>query len=93
MLRDKFKLADIITSRDTIMQFLISKGIDNKTAFHIMEDVRKGIKYAKGVPRNIKEEYLPELTTHNVPSWYIASCEKIKYLFPKAHATAYVMMS
>ncbi|GHU34903.1 hypothetical protein FACS1894166_12870 [Bacilli bacterium] len=49
------------------MQYLIDHGIDNATAFHIMEDVRKGIKYAKGAPRNVKEQYLPELREHKIP--------------------------
>jgi DNA polymerase-3 subunit alpha (Gram-positive type) len=66
-MKDKFKLSDIITSRDTIMQYLISKGIDNGTAFHVMEDVRKGIKYTKDKPSNIKSEYLPTLEQHGVP--------------------------
>ena len=73
------------------MNFLILKGIDPKLSFKIMEDVRKG-KVAAGKCKDwdkIKED----LITNGVPEWYVGSCEKIKYMFPKAHAVAYVMMA
>jgi len=72
-----------IGCRDDIMLTLKSKGIDERTAFKISESVRKG----DGLPKGAEEEML----NHDVPVWYIESCNKIKYLFPKAHATAYVM--
>ncbi|MCX7614961.1 MAG: PolC-type DNA polymerase III [Clostridiales bacterium] len=84
-------LKDVICARDDIMNFLISKGIDPKLSFKIMEDVRKG-KVAAGKCKDwdkIKED----LIANGVPSWYVDSCEKIKYMFPKAHAVAYVMMA
>ncbi|WP_202078016.1 PolC-type DNA polymerase III [Bacillus sp. YIM B00319] len=81
----KAVLAEVISTRDDIMVYLIHKGLDPSRAFKIMEKVRKG----KGVePEEI--EYMKE---HNVPDWYIDSCQKIKYMFPKAHAVAYVLMA
>ena len=71
--------------RDDIMIYLISMGIPEKRAFKIMEFVRKG----KGLPEGAEEE----MKAAGVPEWYITSCKKIKYLFPKAHAVAYVMMA
>ena len=76
-------LNDIIGCRDDIMVYLIQHGIDSLTSFQIMEDVRKG--------KKIKPEHQKILEENNVPKWYIESCNKIKYMFPKAHATAYVM--
>ena len=78
-------VGEAIGCRDDIMLYLISKGFDPKRAFKIMEAVRKG----KGLPEGAEEEMI----THGVPAWYIGSCKKIKYLFPKAHAVAYVMMA
>jgi DNA polymerase-3 subunit alpha (Gram-positive type) len=79
-------LKDVIATRDDIMIYLIKKGIKHKTAFSIMEDVRKG--------RGLKPEYEKLLTeNNNVDQWFIESCKKIKYLFPKAHAVAYVVMA
>ena len=64
------------------MAFLLKKGVTPSVAFSIMEDVRKG--------RKIKEEYMGELVAKNVPTWFINCCNKIQYMFPKAHACAYV---
>lgn len=74
-----------IGCRDDIMLYLISKGMPEKRAFKIMEAVRKG----RGLPEGAEQEMLD----HGVPDWYIGSCKKIAYLFPKAHAVAYVMMA
>ena len=74
-----------IGCRDDIMLFLISCGMPEKRAFKIMESVRKG----RGLPDGAEEE----MRAAGVPDWYIGSCKKIKYLFPKAHAVAYVMMA
>jgi len=71
--------------------YLISKGIESETAFKIMENVRKG-KVAKGKCPEW-EEWKAELLSHDVPDWYIWSCERIKYMFPKAHAAAYAISS
>ncbi|MGG1661378.1 PolC-type DNA polymerase III [Brevibacillus sp. NRS-1366] len=79
------KLPEVIGCRDDIMVYLIYKGLEPSRAFKIMESVRKG----KGVP----EEDQEEMRKNNVPDWYIQSCQRIKYMFPKAHATAYVMMA
>ena len=74
-----------IGCRDDIMIYLISCGMPEKRAFKIMESVRKG----RGLPPGAEEE----MVAAGVPDWYIGSCKKIKYLFPKAHAVAYVMMA
>ena len=74
-----------IGCRDDIMLYLISCGMPEKRSFKIMESVRKG----RGLPEGAEEE----MTAAGVPDWYIGSCKKIKYLFPKAHAVAYVMMA
>ena len=74
-----------IGCRDDIMNYLIQCGMPEKRAFKIMEAVRKG----RGLPEGAEEEMI----AHGVPDWYIGSCKKIKYLFPKAHAAAYVMMA
>jgi DNA polymerase-3 subunit alpha (Gram-positive type) len=78
-------LKDVIATRDDIMGYLIQHGIENFTAFTIMEKVRKG--------RGLSKEYEDLMRENKVPEWYIASCKKIKYLFPKGHAVAYVTNS
>jgi DNA polymerase-3 subunit alpha (Gram-positive type) len=78
-------MRDAISTRDDIMNYLIHKGLPNKTAFKIMENVRKG--------KGITQEEADLMAENNVPEWYIESCRRIKYMFPKAHAVAYVMMS
>ena len=80
---------DTVGCRDDIMLFLISKGMEPKTAFKIMEAVRKG-KVKKG---GFQDGWLEEMQRLGVPQWYIDSLAKIAYLFPKAHAVAYVMMA
>jgi DNA polymerase-3 subunit alpha (Gram-positive type) len=82
-------LAECICCRDDIMNYLIGKGLDPLMSFKIMEAVRKG-KVAKAGFDPGWEEAMRE---HEVPDWYIESCRKIKYMFPKAHAVAYVMMA
>lgn len=80
-------LKEVIGCRDDIMVYLIEKGLPNKDAFDIMECVRKG-KSPVVFPEKKYEELMRQ---HDVPSWYIESCKKIKYMFPKAHAAAYVL--
>jgi len=78
-------LSKSICCRDDIMIYLMHAGLPHKTAFKIMEDVRKG--------KGVKEEYEVVMKQNKVPDWYLKSCQKIKYMFPKAHAAAYVMMA
>jgi DNA polymerase-3 subunit alpha (Gram-positive type) len=79
------QLKDVISTRDDIMNFLINKGVSNKIAFKIMENVRKG--------KGVDDDEASVMLAHGVPAWYVESCRKIEYMFPKAHAVAYVMMS
>ena len=79
------KLSQAICCRDDIMLYLINKGMDKKMSFDIMESVRKG--------KGLKPEWVDAMVEHDVPQWYIDSCKKIKYMFPKAHAVAYVTLS
>ncbi|MEG0422972.1 MAG: PolC-type DNA polymerase III [Erysipelotrichaceae bacterium] len=78
-------LKNVIGCRDDIMVYLLHKGLKPKTAFMIMESVRKG--------RGLKPEWINDMKEKGVENWYIESCLKIKYMFPKAHAVAYVMMA
>lgn len=80
----KAKLAQCFCTRDDIMNFLISKGMQEKMSFDIMESVRKG--------RGLKPEWEEAMREHDVPDWAIDSCHKIKYMFPRGHAVAYVTM-
>lgn len=77
-------IATCICTRDDIMIYLIQMGLESELAFTIMESVRKG--------KGLRPEWEEEMKKHDVPDWYIWSCKKIKYMFPKAHAAAYVMM-
>ena len=86
------ELADAICTRDDIMTYLIYKGIEPGTAFKIMENVRKG-NVAKGKCGDKWPGWVEDMKAHDVPEWYIWSCNKIQYMFPKAHAVAYVMMA
>ncbi|MCK8823507.1 PolC-type DNA polymerase III [Fuchsiella alkaliacetigena] len=81
----KAELAEVISVRDDIMNYLIQQGVEPSQAFWIMEHVRKG--------KGLTEEEEASLVEASIPNWYIKSCKKIEYMFPKAHAVAYVMMA
>lgn len=79
------EIGDVIGCRDDIMVYLMQQGLEAQLAFTIMESVRKG--------RGLKDEWITEMKANGVPDWYVQSCQKIKYMFPKAHAAAYVLMA
>ncbi len=85
ILEGKATISTAICCRDDIMIYLINQGVESSLSFTIMESVRKG--------KGLKDEWITAMKEKDVPDWYIWSCKKIKYMFPKAHAAAYVMMA
>ena len=77
------EISTAICCRDDIMTYLINMGLDKEESFTIMESVRKG--------KGLKDDWVETMLSHGVPEWYIGSCRKIKYMFPKAHAAAYII--
>ena len=85
ILKEHKTLSDIITCRDDITLYLIEHNLSEELSFDISESVRKG--------RGLKEEWIKTMQDNKIPNWYIDSCKKIKYMFPKSHSVAYVIMS
>lgn len=79
------KISDVIATREDIMTYLLKAGLPNDFSFFTMEKVRKG--------KGLTDEDVKKMSEYDLPSWYVDSCKKIKYMFPKAHAVAYVMLS
>ena len=86
-------ISTCVCTRDDIMTYLINKGVEPEKSFKIMEAVRKGTVAKKKINPDQWKEWKEDMVAHDVPDWYIKSCEKIEYMFPKAHAAAYVMMA
>lgn len=89
LIKEGRSVAETISTRDDIMTHLIAKGVEPSLAFKIMEYVRKG----KAAKKGLEAKMLGAMQKAGIPDWYIKSCEKIQYLFPKAHAVAYVLMA
>ncbi len=86
-------ISTCVCTREYIMTYLINKGVEPEKSFKIMEAVRKGTVAKKKINPDQWKEWKEDMVAHDVPDWYIKSCEKIEYMFPKAHAAAYVMMA
>lgn len=89
LIKEGKPVAETISTRDDIMTHLISKGVEPSLAFKTMEHVRKG----KAAKKGLESKMLEAMYEAKIPEWYIKSCEKVQYLFPKAHAVAYVLMA
>ncbi len=89
LIKEGKPVAETISTRDDIMTHLIAKGVEPSLAFKTMEYVRKG----KAAKKGLEPKMLEAMRAAGIPEWYIASCEKVQYLFPKAHAVAYVLMA
>lgn len=89
LIKEGKPVAETISTRDDVMTHLISKGVEPSLAFKTMEHVRKG----KAAKKGLEPKMLEAMQKANIPDWYIKSCEKVQYLFPKAHAVAYVLMA
>lgn len=89
LIKEGKPVAETISTRDDIMTHLISKGVEPSLAFKTMEHVRKG----KAAKKGLEPKMLEAMQAAKIPEWYIKSCEKVQYLFPKAHAVAYVLMA
>ena len=89
LIKEGKPVAETISTRDDVMTHLISKGVEPSLAFKTMEHVRKG----KAAKKGLEPKMLEAMRSAKIPEWYIKSCEKVQYLFPKAHAVAYVLMA